>query len=78
MLLLLQHHRSACQVPLYHCFGMVGGSLAMSVFGNCIIFPCAGYDPGLTLKALEEEKQVPFVQLLYGIQFSQKFSTKQG
>nr|XP_039264912.1 medium-chain acyl-CoA ligase ACSF2, mitochondrial-like [Styela clava] len=50
------HHKILCQVPLYHCFGMVGGPLAMSVYGSSIVFPCAGYDPALTLKAIDQEK----------------------
>lgn len=56
------HHRALCQVPLYHCFGMVGGLLACSAYGSCMVFPCSGYDPALSLKVTAEEN----VQTVYG------------
>jgi len=54
--------RICCQVPLYHCFGMVAGLLCGSAYGVGNIFPSAGYDPVATLKCLEEEN----VTMLYG------------
>ncbi|CAK8674475.1 unnamed protein product [Clavelina lepadiformis] len=50
------HDRILCQVPLYHCFGMVAGVLCMAVHGAANVFPVAGYDPVATVKALEAER----------------------
>ena len=43
-------------VPLYHCFGMVMGSLNCITHGACMVFPDEGFDPETTLKAVAEEK----------------------
>ena len=50
-------------VPLYHCFGMVMGSLNCVVHGACMVFPNDGFDPESTLKAIQEEK----CTALYGV-----------
>jgi len=55
-------HRICCQVPLYHCFGMVAGLLCMSVHGVANVFPTAGYDPQATMNSLQNER----VTMLYG------------
>ena len=52
----LQPGESLCiPVPLYHCFGMVLGSLAAAAYGVKMVFPGEGFDPLETLKALEAE-----------------------
>ena len=43
-------------VPLYHCFGMVMGSLACTVTGATMVFPSEGFDPESTLLALHHER----------------------
>ncbi|XP_065066321.1 medium-chain acyl-CoA ligase ACSF2, mitochondrial-like [Rhopilema esculentum] len=43
-------------VPLYHCFAMVLGSLASMCFGATAVYPCRGFDPHLTLKAIHKER----------------------
>ena len=43
-------------VPLYHCFGMVLGTLAATAFGVTMVFPGEGFDAGETLAALEAER----------------------
>lgn len=43
-------------VPLYHCFGMVMGSLNCVVHGACMVFANDGFDPETTLSAIQEEK----------------------
>lgn len=43
-------------VPLYHCFGMVMGSLNCVTHGACMVFPNEGFDPETTLQAVSEEK----------------------
>jgi len=43
-------------VPLYHCFGMVLGSLSACAYGVKMVFPSEAFDPVATLKALESER----------------------
>lgn len=50
-------------VPLYHCFGMVMGNLGCITHGATMIYPSDGFDPELTLKAVEEEQATS----LYGV-----------
>nr|CAB3219790.1 acyl-CoA synthetase family member 2, mitochondrial-like [Phallusia mammillata] len=47
--------RICCQVPLYHCFGMVAGVMCMATHGATNIFPITGYDPEATVKCLQNE-----------------------
>ena len=42
-------------VPLYHCFGMVLGSLVCITHGSTIVLPGGGFDPLTTLQAVSEE-----------------------
>jgi fatty-acyl-CoA synthase len=48
--------RITVPVPLYHCFGMVIGSLCALTHGSSCIFPDAGFDPVTTLEAVTAEK----------------------
>ena len=48
--------RLCIPVPLYHCFGMVMGTLGCVTKGAAMIFPGEGFDPADTLKALNDEK----------------------
>lgn len=50
------HTRICLPVPLYHCFGSVGGGLCMAVHGVSLVFPSAGYDGKANLAALESER----------------------
>jgi fatty-acyl-CoA synthase len=43
-------------VPLYHCFGMVMGSLVCTVTGGTMVFPSEGFDPLATLQAVHNER----------------------
>jgi fatty-acyl-CoA synthase len=43
-------------VPFYHCFGMVLGNLGCTSHGATMVIPAPGFDPGLTLDALEKER----------------------
>ena len=47
--------RLCIPVPLYHCFGMVMGTLGCVTKGAAMIFPGEGFDPADTLKALNDE-----------------------
>lgn len=48
--------RICLPVPLYHCFGSVGGSIVMAAHGATVVFPSTGYDGHANLVALEKEK----------------------
>jgi fatty-acyl-CoA synthase len=48
--------RLCIPVPFYHCFGMVLGNLGCTSHGATMVIPAPGFDPGLTLDALESEK----------------------
>ncbi|MCO5160326.1 MAG: AMP-binding protein [Mesorhizobium sp.] len=48
--------RLAIPVPLYHCFGMVMGTLGCVSKGAAMVFPSEGFDPLATLKAVAEER----------------------
>jgi fatty-acyl-CoA synthase len=50
-------------VPMYHCFGMVIGSLACLTSGAAIVFPGEGFDPLATLRTVAEERCTS----LYGV-----------
>ena len=50
-------------VPLYHCFGMVIGSLACMTHGAAMVFPGEGFDPLTTLQTVAEERCTS----LYGV-----------
>lgn len=51
-----QESRICVPVPLYHCFGMVIGSLQCVTHGATCVFPCAGFEPSATLTAVDEER----------------------
>ncbi|KAK2178700.1 hypothetical protein NP493_533g01030 [Ridgeia piscesae] len=51
-----QESRICVPVPLYHCFGMVIGSLQCVTHGATCVFPCAGFEPSTTLTAVHEER----------------------
>jgi len=48
--------RLCIPVPLYHCFGMVMGSLVCCTTGATMVFPGEGFDPQATLAAVQEER----------------------
>jgi fatty-acyl-CoA synthase len=51
-----EQDRLCIPVPLYHCFGMVMGSLNCVTHGACMVLPNDGFDPESTLKTISEEK----------------------
>ena len=51
-----EQDRLCIPVPLYHCFGMVMGSLTCITHGACMVLPGEGFDPAQTLKAVMDEK----------------------
>ncbi len=53
---LTEGDRLCIPVPLYHCFGMVLGNLAILTHGGCIVYPNDGFEPLTVLQAVEEEK----------------------
>jgi fatty-acyl-CoA synthase len=55
--------RIAIPVPFYHCFGMVMGNLGATSHGACIVIPAPGFDPAMTLQAVQDERCTS----LYGV-----------
>ena len=55
--------RICIPVPYYHCFGMGMGNLAATSHGATMVIPAPGFDPALTLKAVQEERCTS----LYGV-----------
>lgn len=48
--------RVCIPVPLYHCFGMVLGNLAVFSHGATAVYPSESFDPVSTLGAVESER----------------------
>lgn len=48
--------RLCIPVPLYHCFGMVLGNLAILTHGGTIVYPNDGFDPITVLETVQKEK----------------------
>ena len=55
--------RICAPVPLYHCFGCVGGTLISLVSGAALILPSATFDPVATMQAIDEEQATT----IYGV-----------
>ncbi|PYH99058.1 acetyl-CoA synthetase-like protein [Aspergillus ellipticus CBS 707.79] len=45
-----------CPPPLFHCFGLVLGMLAVVTHGSKIVFPSETFDPKAVLQAISDEK----------------------
>lgn len=50
-----KYNRICVPVPMYHCFGMVLGSLQTVLHGATCVFPAPSFQPAATLKAAQEE-----------------------
>jgi len=48
--------RLCIPVPMYHCFGMVLGTLLCATRGAAMVFPAAGFDAAAMLDVLEAER----------------------
>jgi fatty-acyl-CoA synthase len=53
---LTEKDRLCIPVPMYHCFGMVLGTLACIAHGATMVFPSEGFEAGEVLKAIGEER----------------------
>ena len=49
-----EQDRLCLPVPLYHCFGMVMGSLGCIAHGACMVLPSPVFDAGACLRALQD------------------------
>jgi acyl-CoA synthetase (AMP-forming)/AMP-acid ligase II len=45
-----------CPPPMFHCFGLVLGLLAVVTHGAKIVYPAELFDPAITLRAISDEK----------------------
>jgi len=50
-------------VPLYHCFGCVGGTLVCILTGATMVLPAPTFDPLATMQSIQEER----VTTIYGV-----------
>ena len=48
--------RLCVPVPFYHCFGMVVSNLGCLTHGATIVIPAPHFDPGATLRAIQDER----------------------
>ena len=48
--------RLCIPVPLYHCFGMVLGNLAVLTHGGCIVYPGDAFEPLGVLRTVQAER----------------------
>ncbi|MCA0145302.1 AMP-binding protein [Blastococcus sp. LR1] len=55
--------RVCIPVPYYHCFGMGMGNLGATSHGATMVIPAPGFDPALTLQAVQDERCTS----LYGV-----------
>ena len=53
---LSERDRLCIPVPMYHCFGMVLGTLACVAHGATMVFPSEGFDPLEVLRTIEAER----------------------
>ena len=51
-----ERDRLCMPVPMYHCFGMVLGTLLCASSGSAIVLPSAGFEAGACLRAIEKER----------------------
>ncbi|MBI2516321.1 MAG: AMP-binding protein [Opitutae bacterium] len=58
-----EHDRLCIPVPLYHCFGMVMGTLGCITHGACMVFSGEAFDPRSVLEAVQAER----CTALYGV-----------
>lgn len=51
-----QDHKLCLQVPLYHCFGSVAGSLVAMHSQSTIVLPSETFKPVASLEAIQKYK----------------------
>jgi len=51
-----ERDRLCIPVPMYHCFGMVLGTLLCATHGATMVFPSAGFEAAAVLEAIEVER----------------------
>ena len=55
--------RICVPVPLYHCFGMVGGTTVALTCGATVVYPAEAFEPERVLRTIENER----CTALYGV-----------
>ncbi|KAG8227344.1 hypothetical protein J437_LFUL003333 [Ladona fulva] len=57
-----KHNKVCLQVPLFHCFGCVVGTMLGLEIGATMVMPSPNFDPSASIKAMREER----CNILYG------------
>jgi fatty-acyl-CoA synthase len=60
---LTEQDRMCVPVPLYHCFGCVGGTMAVINSGAAMILPAPTFEPLATMQAIHEDRATS----IYGV-----------
>ena len=60
---LTEQDRMCVPVPMYHCFGCVGGTMVSTVCGAAMILPAPSFDPLATMEAVHDERATS----IYGV-----------
>ncbi len=55
--------RICVPVPMYHCFGCVGGTMAAITTGAAVVLPAPTFDPLATMQAIQDERATA----IYGV-----------
>ena len=63
----LTRHRFCINVPLFHCFGSVIGTLVSAASTNTCVFPAAAYSPQAAVQAMPQAVQDARVTFLRSI-----------
>ncbi|HLW77176.1 MAG TPA: AMP-binding protein, partial [Bryobacteraceae bacterium] len=58
-----QADRICVPVPMYHCFGCVGGTMAAITTGAAILLPAPAFDPLATMQSIAEDRATA----IYGV-----------
>jgi fatty-acyl-CoA synthase len=58
-----EQDRMCVPVPMYHCFGCVGGTMVMMSTGAAMILPAPSFDPLATMEAIHAERATS----IYGV-----------
>lgn len=56
IIVIFQESTMCLPIPLYHCAGMIGGSLSVVTHGSTCVLPSPSFEPSATLEAIQNER----------------------